>query len=178
MTSLHYDGLTRALHWITALLVVLIYALGLGREALPKGDVRILLLGLHMSLGICLLALVMVRIGWRIIAPAIEPMPLGRGAELAAKGAHLALYLLLIGVPLSGMLAAWFKGRTVGFFGLALSSPFTPDRAMGGWLEDVHEVGGHAIIILAGLHAIAALGHHFLLRDNALRRMMPQRRAP
>lgn len=110
-----HDSITQAFHWGVALMVIAIYALGLGREALPKGDARTMLLGLHMSLGIALMAVTAVRLSWRFLAPTVESLPMNKGTRLAARLAHLGLYGLLFAVPVLGLLSAWIKGRTVGF---------------------------------------------------------------
>lgn len=174
MTRNRYDALTQSLHWVIALLVIGTYAIGLGREALPKGDFRTFLLGLHMSLGLALIGLMVVRIAWRIAAPAVAPVPMSKPLQVSAKLGHLALYALLFAAPLVGLAAAWIKGRTVGFFGLPLPTPFTVNVATGKFLEGVHEVMANGLIALAGLHAAAAIAHHHILKDDTLRRMLPQ----
>ncbi len=170
-----HDLMTQALHWSVAILVLAIYAIGLGREALPKGDFRTALLGLHMSLGIGLMALLAIRISWRFVAPAVEPVALSDGMRLAARLGHGALYVLLLAAPVAGLLAAWIKGRVVGFFGLPLPSPFLVNSVAAKWLEEAHELTANALVALAGLHAVAALIHHLVLKDGTLRRMLPGR---
>ncbi len=170
-----HDLLTQSIHWGVALLVLAIYAIGLGREALPKGDFRTFLLGLHMSLGIGLMALLAVRIGWRFAAPTVAPVPMSDGMRFAARLGHGALYGLMIAAPVVGLLAAWMKGRVVGFFGMPIPSPFLVDTAAAKWLEEAHELTANSLVALAGLHAVAALIHHLVLKDGTLRRMLPGR---
>lgn len=174
-TRTRYDALTQFLHWFIAALVIGTYAIGLGREAIPKGDFRTFLLGLHMSLGLALIALMVVRIAWRISAPAVPPVAMPARMQLAAKLGHIGLYALLLAVPLVGLAAAWIKGRNVGFFGLPLPSPFAVNVPTGKMLEGAHEVVANGLMALAGLHAAAAILHHHLLKDDTLRRMLPQR---
>lgn len=168
-----HDLVTRSLHWFVAVMVLAIYAIGLGREALPKGDFRTLLLSLHMSLGIGLMAALMFRMAWRLFAPPVEPVPTANSIRIAARLGHLGLYALMVAVPVIGLLAAWLKGRTVGFFGVPVLSPFAVERDAAKWLEDAHEISAHALVALAGIHAVAALIHHVVLRDQTLRRMLP-----
>lgn len=177
MTEPRYDTLTRTLHWLIALLVVATYGIGLFRETLPKGDFRTALLALHMSVGLALLALMLPRLINRLLAPALPPVPMAPSMALAAKLTHAGLYLLLLALPVVGLLAAWIKGRTVGFFGVPLPSPFTVNRDMAHTLEEAHELLGHALMALAGLHAVAALYHHKVLKDGILVRMLPGRAA-
>lgn len=168
-----HDDITQAFHWGVALMVIAIYAISLGLEALPKGDARTMLLGLHMSLGIALMAVTALRLFWRFFAPSVEPVSMNKGARLAARLTHLGLYGLLVAVPVLGLLGAWIKGRTVGFFGVPLPSPFSLDRTAAKWLEEAHEISANAFVALGALHAIAALAHRFIAKDQVLARMLP-----
>lgn len=176
MTAHRYDPVSQSLHWFTAIAVIAAYAIGVGREGLPKGDLRAALLGLHMSLGMLVMALTVVRIVWRsVIAKPVEPgrQP-SKPADFAARLAHLALYASMLAIPLIGLLAAWTKGRSIEFFGLvALPSPIGVDRVLAKGLENAHEIAGHLMMSLAGLHAAAAIGHQFILKDGTLSRMLP-----
>jgi cytochrome b561 len=174
MTPTHHDPITRSIHWIIALAVAAAYAVAVVREELPKGDFRTFLLGLHMWIGMAVLGLSVVRLAWRTAAPAIDPTPGTPAIRLAAKAAHIALYIALLLLPVVGLLAAWGKGRSVTLFGLMpLLPPIAIDRETGGRLEDLHGLVGHAVMILAGLHAAAAIGHQWLLKDGTLGRMLP-----
>lgn len=173
MPPLRYDPLTQALHWIIAAAVVAAYAIGLIREDLPKGDFRTWLLTLHMSIGLLVAALSVVRIGWRATRMAPTPIAATPMLRLAVRAGHLALYVSLFAVPLVGLLAAWIKGRTVGLFGLPLPSPFAVDKPMAEQLEHLHEFVAHAMLLLAGGHAVIAIVHQFFLKDGTLARMLP-----
>lgn len=173
MNSLRYDPLTQALHWIIAVAVVTAYAIGLVREDMPKGDFRNWLLTLHMSIGLLVAGLSVVRIGWRAGRTAPAPIPGSPVLQLAARAGHLALYFALFAVPLLGLLAAWLKGRTVGFFGLPLPSPLALDKPVGETFEHLHGFAAHAMLLLAGGHAAIAIVHQFLLKDGTLARMLP-----
>ncbi|MCA0406852.1 MAG: cytochrome b/b6 domain-containing protein [Proteobacteria bacterium] len=177
MTDTRYDTLTRSLHWLIALLVVASYGIGLFREVMPKGDARTAMLALHMSLGLSLLLLMVPRLLNRMVATPLPPVPMAPPMALAAKLTHIGLYLLLLLLPVVGLLAAWIKGRTVGLFGLPLPSPFAVNRDLAHTLEEAHEVLGHAMMALAGLHAAAAIYHHKVLKDGVLARMLPSRPA-
>ena len=174
MTRHRHDPITQSLHWIIALGIVAAYAIGLVREELPKGDFRAWLLTLHMSLGMLVFALSLARIGWRSVATGPAPLPAKPAAKLAAKAVHLMLYATMLAIPVIGLFAAWAKGRTVGFFNIMpLPSPIAIDKDLAKTLESLHEVAGHAMMALAGLHAAAAIGHQYLLRDGTLGRMLP-----
>jgi cytochrome b561 len=163
---------------LIALLVVATYGAGLFREMLPKGNFRTAVLALHMSVGLALLVLMVPRLFWRAVSKPLPPVPMTPMMALSAKLAHLALYGLLIALPVVGLLAAWIKGRTVGFFGVPLPSPIAVDRNLAHTLEGAHELLGHGIMALAGLHAAAAIYHQKVLKDGLLSRMLPGDDAP
>lgn len=174
MPTRRYDPVTMSLHWMIALAVVAAYAIGLVREELPKGDFRVWLLTLHISIGVLVLALTVVRVGWRMMTPAPTALASTPMAALAARMAHLALYAAMIAVPLIGLLAAWTKGRVVGLFSaFVIPSPVALDTALAKTLEDAHGVAAHGFMILAGVHALAAIVHHLVLKDATLARMLP-----
>lgn len=175
MTQTRHDTLTQMLHWATAILVISVYAIGFGREFLPKGDLKAWMLAQHIALGLVTLALVAIRILWRATASAIEPAPMSGPAHIAARFAHMGLYILMVAVPVIGLIAAFIKGRSVAFYGFVLDNPFTVNTASGKFLEGLHGYAAHLFIALIGLHACAALAHHYLLKDGVMRRMLPAR---
>lgn len=174
MATHRYDPVTMSLHWIIALAVFSAYAIGLVREELPRGDFRSWLLTLHISIGLLVIGLTVMRVGWRMITPAPKAIPSAPAAALAARIAHLGLYGAMLAIPLIGLFAAWTKGRVVGMFSVVvIPSPVALDTALAKTLEDVHGIAAHAFMILAGAHALAAIGHHLVLRDGTLARMLP-----
>jgi cytochrome b561 len=179
MTSPTYDPITRAIHWIVAVLVATAYGVALVREEMPKGDLRTFLLAFHMWIGMGVFVLSIARLGWRAAGPAVAPAPGTPTMRLMARAAHVALHLALLALPLIGLLAAWGKGRPVTFFGLMpIAAPLPIDRGLGERLEDLHQVAGHALMILAGVHAAAAIAHQWVLKDGTLARMLPRIGAP
>lgn len=177
MTDERYDGITIALHWLLAILVVATYALGLLREELPRGEPRTLVLMLHTSIGLTVIAGTVLRMIWRGFRRPLPEVPGPAGLALAAKLAHIALYFAVLAVPVLGVASMWAKGRGIPVFGLTeLASPWPADRALGKSLDKLHEAGAHLLVALAGAHAVAALAHHVLLRDNVLMRMLPRAR--
>jgi len=176
MTTNRYDSASQAFHWVTALTVLAAYAVGLLREELPRGDLRSELLNLHMSMGLLVFALTFLRLAWRAGHPAPPLLPGTPLIRLGARAAHLLLYAAMIAIPLVGLVSAWVKGRTVGFFWiLPVPSPFAIDKLFAERLEDLHGLAAHVLMALAGLHALAAIGHHIILKDATLMRMLPAR---
>ncbi|MDW7552084.1 cytochrome b [Azospirillum brasilense] len=170
-----YDGVMLFLHWSVALLILVAFAIAQGRGLVPRGPERTALMDLHRSLGVLVLALVALRMVWRAVSPP-PPMPSDTAPLLllAAKAGHLALYALMIAVPLAGVLMTQANGHPVSVFGLfTLPALVGEDKAFGHTLEEAHEFLGTAIIVLAGLHAAAALVHQYVLKDGTLNRMLP-----
>lgn len=166
-----------ALHWVMLLLLVAVYASIELRELFPKGsDPRESIKALHFMLGLCVLALVILRVALRFSAPAprIEPAP-SRALQIVSKLMHAALYVFMLGMPLAGWLYLSAKGSPVPFFGLELPALMGKDPEAAALIKEVHETVGEAGYWIIGLHAAAALFHHHVIKDNTLLRMLPSR---
>lgn len=171
-----YSDISIALHWLMLLLFVAVYATIELRELYPKGsDPREALKGWHFTLGLTVFALVWIRIVARLAFPAPAPLdePLWRSA--AATAMHLALYALMIAMPLAGWLILSAEGDPVPFFGLRVPALSGPDAALAERVETLHELGGTIGYWLIGLHAAASLFHQYVLKDRLMARMRPLR---
>jgi cytochrome b561 len=176
-----YGSVAQSIHWVSALLVIIAWTLGLFGEELPKGRPRELGELWHIFAGELILVLLLFRLVWRLVEPPppAEHTAMGRFADLAAKLGHLALYALLLAVPAIGVATQFAGGEALSVFGLfEIASPWIKDRAFKHSLEEIHELTAHALIGLAALHALAALAHHFVFHDQTLRRMLPARFEP
>lgn len=176
-TSNRYHPLSIGVHWLTLALLVAVYALIELREYYPRGsDPREAMKTWHNMLGLVVFALVFVRLVLRFMfrTPPIEPTPPAWQQWLAAA-THLALYAFLIAMPLLGWLALSADSKPVPFFGLQLPALIAPNEDLAESLEEIHETIGTIGYYLVGLHAAAALFHHYFMRDNTLRRMLPRR---
>lgn len=175
-TRTRYDSTSIALHWVTVGLVLLNFASGelWGYFARPT---RHLMVVTHMSLGILLGLVVLLRIVWRLV-PGHQVEPATRGwDERVSKVVQYVLYLLLIGQFVLGFLVRWSEGEEMSFFGLLIPPPFAPmGRPTHHMLMERHEQLGWTIIVIAAGHAAAALYHHFVLKDRVLARMLPRGR--
>lgn len=173
-----YGGVALTFHWLTVALVVLGWALGEWGDAFPKGQARDAALFVHMSAGLAIIALVALRLAWRLVDAPLPPEPtrFGRAGEFASRIGHLALYALLIAVTIAGIATQFARGNPLPVFGFTeILSPWAPDRAFSRSVKEVHETLANVLIIAAALHAAAALAHHYLLRDRTLLRMLPGR---
>jgi len=176
-TASRYGSLSIGLHWLMLLLIAAVYACIELRGNFPKGsDLREGLKTWHFMLGLSVLVLAFVRVAVHFIGtvPRIEPDP-PKWQSLFAKLMHVALYALMFGMPLLGWLTLSAEGKLVPFFGLQLPSLVGESKSVAGWAKEFHETGGTVGYFLIGLHAAAALFHHYVVRDNTLRRMLPSR---
>ena len=174
-----YGSLSIAMHWLMLALLVAVYSAILLREEFPKGsDIRESFKMWHFMLGLSVFGLVFVRIALRFFGttPRIVPAP-PRWQHLLGVGMHLALYLFLIAMPLLGWLTLSAAGKPIPFFGLELPAIWQQDKEFAGTLKDLHETIGEIGYYLIGAHALAALFHHYVVRDNTLLRMLPRRSA-
>jgi cytochrome b561 len=172
-----YDDFAMILHWLTALLVFAQFALAELWDLVPRQP-KILMIASHMSFGIILSVVVIVRLVWRVL-PDHRVRPAVTGwVELASKAVHYLLYALLIVEAGLGFLERWSGGAAMSFFGLSILPFFPPfSKSARHLVGDAHNYVGWAIIVVAVGHAAAALYHHFILRDNLLWRMLPGARA-
>ena len=171
-----YGVVALLLHWGMALLLTGLLALGVYMVRLPDvgyDQRKILLILVHKAIGMGALAAALLRLGWRLgnalpaLAPQIPP-----GQQVAARFVHLVFYALMIALPMTGWLMSSAGGYPVPLFG-----GFSLPDLIG--LNDdhfrlyivVHRWLGYALLLLVAMHAGAALHHHFVRRDDTLRRM-------
>ena len=180
-SSRRYGLVAQSLHWIVVVLVVLAWSLGTLDDALPRGSARAVGLYIHISAGLAIIALTALRLLLRLADPPPPPEKTYVGerataawVELGAKLAHLGLYVLLVAVPVVGIALQFARGEALPIFGLLeIASPWPADRAFARNLKEIHEILAHGVMVLAGLHAAAALVHHWVFRDRTLVRMLP-----
>jgi len=172
----HYGGVAQAFHWVTAILVVAAYIYGPGgSEQRVYSPARDFDRQLHETLGMCVFALVVMRVLWRTVDVHPEAPPNPRWMGLAAKAAHWALYLLLFSLPLSAISGAWLEGHPLTLLvGVKIPPLLAPSHDAGAKIATLHTWLGDAILWVAGLHAIAALYHHIVLKDGVLASMLPR----
>ena len=172
----NYDNVAIALHWLTAALVILQFALGQtwGWFSRPT---RHLMVTTHMSFGIILTAVVLTRIAWRfVLGHHMKSLESG-WVRIASTTVHYLFYTLLVTEAVLGFLSRWVGNEAMSFFGLKIPSPFIgAGHEAADQIQDIHNWVGWTIIILAVGHAAAALYHHYSLHDRVLGRMFPPAR--
>ena len=170
----NYDNVAIALHWLTALLVVVQFAMAISWDWFAKPTAQAME-SVHVSLGVLLTAVILARIAWRLIPGHQRPAVVSGWVKVASKGVHYLLYALLVAQAGLGFAWRWAQGHAVSFFGLfEIAGPYGQQgRPVRHVLHDLHENVAWAIVILAAGHALAALYHHYALRDRVLGRMLP-----
>lgn len=165
--------LTKFLHWLIALLFFSQFFLIYRREEFPKGSPeKAQYLLLHESFGITIFILGAIMITWRFInVRPIFPMNMSPLEIIAAKVVHTLLYLYMLIMPLSGVLMSLLGGYDVFFFGHQLPNPFMKNEHLSDLFFKFHEASAYIIGTLITIHVLAALYHHFIKKDNVLRRM-------
>lgn len=177
-SSLRYGSLSIGIHWLMLLLFVAVYGAVELHELFEKGSaLRQTLMTWHYMLGLLVFVLVWLRLAARLSGPAPTITPeLPKLEHLSATALHLALYLLMIGMPLTGWLMLSAAGKPIPFFGLELPALIGENKALAKQIKEVHEFVGTAGYYLIGLHLAAAFYHHYLRHDNTLTRMLPGRK--
>ncbi len=167
---------TQSLHWLTAILVVAAFILG------PEGSQQQIYAAAndlqrqwHETLGLSVFTLSIVRILWRVLDQRPPATPAPRWMGLASKVVLLALYGLLFAVPLSAVAGAWLQGHALTLLGGVQIAPWLSfSERLGSSLAELHSWLADSLLVVAGVHAGAAIYHHAMLKDDVLRSMLPK----
>jgi cytochrome b561 len=174
-TTRRWGALTQTLHWLIVALIILQVTLAAIAEKLPISSRKITVFAYHKSVGLTILALALIRLAWRWQNPTPELPPTLKPHERAlARFTHAALYGLLFALPLSGWTMSSARGFSVSWFGLLQLPDLVPkSHALYEALVATHVTLACALAVVVALHIAGALKHHFVLKDDVLRRMLP-----
>jgi cytochrome b561 len=170
-----YTPTAVALHWLIALLIFAAFPLGLYMHDLPLSPHKLRMYSYHKWIGVAVMLFAVIRIYWLAThRPPTLPESMARWEKLLAHVTHVALYVLIIAVPVSGWLMSSAKGfQTVWFGVLPLPDLIGKNKVLGDALQEVHEALNYLMLGLVVAHMGAALKHHFVERDDVLTRMLP-----
>ena len=178
-----YGPVAKTLHWVTVLLVLIAWALGILGEDFSERSTHESGLLTHISIGLVILVIAAVRIPWRIANPPPKNPITEFGKWLiewtdpASRLMHYILYGLLVATPALGIALLFAQGHSLPLFGLLeIPSPWLADRTLVRGIKEMHEILANLLVILATFHMTAALVHHLVFRDNTLRRILPHLR--
>jgi cytochrome b561 len=161
------------LHWLMAILIIGMVCAGLYMTDLPVSPEKFKLYGIHKALGMIVLTLIMIRFVWRLgnLTPSLAELPWWE--KICARASHWAFYILIFAMPISGWLMSSAAGFPVSFFGLFivpdLISPNEQNRIL---FQTIHKWLAYGLIATFCVHVAAALKHHFIDKDQILRRML------
>jgi cytochrome b561 len=178
-TPERWGSAIKTLHWVIALLIIVLACVGWWMKGLPNSPDKIKVYALHKSVGLTVLALVVLRVLWRLQDRRPPPLPMPRWQYLASEWTHVGLYAAMFVMPLSGWLfnsAANFPLKWFNLF--AVPRLATADPELKAFAGAVHWWTFWVISGLFALHVAGALKHHFVDRDEVLRRMLPCARPP
>ena len=171
---IRYDRVQRILHWLIAVVILSMIAIGLYMVQLPKEwelppgqeSVRAFWFLLHKSLGITAAALILVRIGWRLTHKA-PPLPsyVPKWQQRLSGFVHGLLYALMVAMPLSGYLQSMFSKYDTKLWGIVLPRLAEPSTALREQFSEVHEILAFTLIAVLALHISAAIRHRLTNRD-------------
>ena len=169
-----YDPIARTLHWGMAAAIMALWVVGHMMDALPKGAMRSEVIGLHKAIGTIVLLLAVGRLGWRFARPQPSlPATMPAAEQMLAKLGHLALYALMLAIPLDGILMSQSGGHDVVVFGATLPTIIARNDAWRDLFITGHDALGWVLAAVLTGHVLAALRHHLILKDQVLRRMLP-----
>jgi len=172
-----YGSFSIAIHWLMLILIAAVYACMELKGIFPKGsDSREMMKTWHFMLGLSVLVLAVLRLVLNLTVPVpdIKPDP-PRWQKLLARLMHVALYALMLGLPLAGWLLLSAAGKPIPFFGLQLPALIGESQTLAKSIKEIHETGATVGYFLIGFHAAAALYHHYVVGDDTLLRMIPRR---
>lgn len=174
-TENRFGIIAQLFHWGIFALFVYMYYLALTMMDMKPSPEKWSMYGLHKSWGMVILFLVFLRISWRMMNPVPkDPEGFSKMQSLVAKAGHYALYLAMIVMPVSGYTMSMAGGHGITVFGAwKVPDLIGVDKPLGGLAHDVHEISSTVIYFLVAAHVLAALYHHFIRKDDVLKRMLP-----
>jgi cytochrome b561 len=174
-TAERFGLVAKTLHWLTLVLLVGSFTLAVSMVNMPFSPRKLEFYSWHKWVGVTIFLLVLLRLGWRLANPVPrQPSGIPRWQQRLAGLTHAALYAILIVMPITGWIMSSALNLPVVYLGLVhIPSPFGVDRALGETMKVVHLSLAVALLVLVTIHALAALYHHLVLRDDVLRRMLP-----
>jgi cytochrome b561 len=176
-TFLRYTRTAQSLHWLMALMIFGLLALGFYMSDLPLSPDKLQYYAWHKWAGVSVFALVWLRLAWRIThQPPAMPDSMSATLQWGAHAGHFLLYALMLCIPISGWLMSSAKGfQTVWFGVLPIPDLIGKDKLLGENLAELHEALNIGLLLLIAGHTAAAFFHHFIHKDHTLRRMWPTR---
>jgi cytochrome b561 len=171
---LHYGTTAKLFHWLIVGLLLIQFPIGWLMPDLHGGVKPGRAMTFHISFGITILVLIVLRFVWRLTHPVAPESALPAWQRLSSEGVHWLLYALVFATTATGWLFASFRGWAVSYFFVVPLPMLAAESASGvhridGW----HQIFEWVLLVVIGIHVAAALAHIFIYRDRIMRRMLP-----
>jgi cytochrome b561 len=172
--NLQYGTTAKVLHWIIAALLLVQYSIGWLMPDIHGGMKPGAAMTFHVSLGIVILILIVLRLAWRLTHPVAPESSLPPWQRLSSEAVHWLLYALVLATTLTGWLFASFRGWSMSLFYLAPLPMLASDHAAAGkTMDGLHQAMEWALLVVIGIHVASAMAHLFIYRDRIMQRMLP-----
>jgi cytochrome b561 len=171
---LQYGATAKVFHWLIVALLLVQYPIGWLMPDIHRGQTPGVGMTLHISFGLLILALIVLRLSWRLTHPVAPESSLPAWHRLSSEVVHWMLYVLVLATTITGWLFASFRGWSVAFFYLFPLPMLASDNAAAGRaIDGLHQVMEWTLLVLVGLHVLSALVHLFVYRNRVMQRMLP-----
>jgi cytochrome b561 len=171
---LQYDPTAKVLHWLIVALLLVQYSIGWLMPDIHRGDKPGAAMTFHVSVGLTVLVLIVLRFAWRLGHPVSPENSLPPWQRLSSEAVHWLLYALVLATTATGWLFASFRGWSMSYFFLAPMPMLASDNAAAGKaIDGLHQAMEWALLALIGIHVASALVHIFIYRDRIMQRMLP-----
>ncbi len=172
---LQYGTVAKIFHWLVVALLVVQYPLGWLMPDIHRGMTPGAGMTFHVSIGLAILILIVLRFGWRLTHPVAPESSLPPWQRLTSEAVHWLLYVLVLATTVTGWLFASFRGWSISFFYLMPFPMLASDNAAAGRaIDGLHQAMEWTLLVLIGIHVAAALVHLFIYRDRVMQRMLPK----
>jgi cytochrome b561 len=171
---LQYGTTAKVFHWLIVAFLLVQYPIGWLMPDIHRGVKPGAAMTFHVSFGMVILVLIVLRLAWRLAHPVAPESSLPPWQRLSSEAVHWLLYALVLATTLSGWLFASFRGWSMSFFYLAPLPMLASDNAAAGKIMDgLHQAMEWALLVVIGIHVAAAMAHIFIYRDRIIQRMLP-----
>jgi len=172
---LQYGITAKVFHWLIVALLLVQYLIGWLMPDIHRGMKPGAAMTIHVSFGLLVLILIVLRFAWRLIHPVAPESSLSPWQRLSSEAVHWLLYALVLATTVTGWLFASFRGWSMSFFYLAPMPTLAADNAAAGrTIDGLHQAMEWALLVMIGIHIAAALAHIFIYRDRIMQRMLPE----
>ncbi|WP_407177201.1 cytochrome b [Bradyrhizobium sp. STM 3562] len=174
LPRLHYGTTAKIFHWLIVALLVVQYPIGWLMPDIHRGQQPGVGMILHISFGISILILIVLRLAWRLSHPVAPESTLPPWQRLSSELMHWMLYFLVLATTLTGWLFASFRGWSVSYFYLFPLPMLASDNAAAGKaIDGLHQAAEWTLLVFIVFHVVAAFAHMFIYRDRVMQRMLP-----